>query len=863
MQKYLLLVLLLCPLSMLIAQPNAQGWKKRVSAANDMYQQGNYGSAAEYYWSAYKVKPTKYDLAYKAGECFALVRDYKNASKAYGAVREFHKELDKVNFYRGLSLKNEGKYQQAVAEFEYFISVYDKADKGDVYQEVLDEISGCQMGMEALRSTDSPYFFKHMGYSVNSSLTEFAPVIVGDNMIYFSSMVDGSAKVYRTQKEGDKWAKRSRVNMFNDIEQPHYGNGSFTPDGNRYYFTQCQITDAGKTVCQIYVTKKTGKNWGTPIKLPDFVNEVGSTNTHPNVYVEGSREVIYFTSDRSSGQGGMDIWYVIRNINSAEETYTMPVNLGTTVNTPKDEMTPFYDADKETLYFSSNGHINMGGIDIFKSKGNKTTWATPSNLGTPFNSSADDLYYVHQQDGQNGFLVSNRFIRPDKISTLDDDVFVFGLNNVAQQEDIEVSVAGTVVDYEQSESVAINNVKIELYEVDGNDKQTLVESLDAPDGKYEFIVGAGKHFRIEASKQGYLNAFFDLMTFEVNESTEIDQNIPLERIPSAELADTPEPQKETPAPAETTEAVEKPNPNVLPIDPATGQPLPGMEDAFGEPVHKDDLTTYEQYSLIMTSDENLAYLRKDDLWVPVVVGAVTETGIAENTESQPPAETVETAVPESQPEEIAEIPLPPPPAEEPTIVKEPAVEPQPVAIEKPELPLEEETTPAEPVEEKLPDPLPPPVEDIVEKTPLPPPVEEPAVEPEPVPPTEPEILVETVEEVVENAPTPVETETFNPLEAADEATSTTKTAATVEYRIQLVAVKEYKDHRYSRVKDLGPMEFEEVDTDAYGTLTRVMITGFPDLLTAKRALAKAKVRGFARAFAIRYESGVRVGVPLR
>jgi hypothetical protein len=117
------------------------------------------------------------------------------------------------------------------------------------------------------------------------------------------------------------------------------------------------------------------------------------------------KTVLFFASDRPGGEGGFDIWYSVRN---ADGTYEKPVNAGNRVNTPEDEITPWYVSDKNTLYFSSTYHKGLGGFDIFKSEYRTNEFTVPENAGSAINSSYNDVYYSQSKDGRRIYLSSNR-----------------------------------------------------------------------------------------------------------------------------------------------------------------------------------------------------------------------------------------------------------------------------------------------------------------------------------------------------------------------------------------------------------------------------------------------------------------------
>lgn len=139
--------------------------------------------------------------------------------------------------------------------------------------------------------------------------------------------------------------------------------------------------------------------------MDDKINFPGFTNTQPTMATSKVGEILYWVSDRPNGEGGQDIWFSTIDKNGK---YSNPQSCGRKVNTAGNEATPFYDSKTGTLYFSSEGQIGMGGYDVFKTRGNQKKWETSANMGYPVNSSVDDMYFVFDDNGYTGYLVSNR-----------------------------------------------------------------------------------------------------------------------------------------------------------------------------------------------------------------------------------------------------------------------------------------------------------------------------------------------------------------------------------------------------------------------------------------------------------------------
>jgi len=143
----------------------------------------------------------------------------------------------------------------------------------------------------------------------------------------------------------------------------------------------------------------------------------------PHVAQAEGREFLFFASDRVGGFGGLDLYVCERPLESEELDFSFPQNLGRAVNTGADEVTPFYQADTQMLWFSSLGHPSLGGFDIFKTEKENGTWSRPINAGLPLNSSGDDYFYVLKKSGEGAFLSSNRPDGSSKTTTTDDDIY--------------------------------------------------------------------------------------------------------------------------------------------------------------------------------------------------------------------------------------------------------------------------------------------------------------------------------------------------------------------------------------------------------------------------------------------------------
>lgn len=504
----------------------SDNWKKNLKTADGLFGEAQYAYAAEYYMAAWKQKPKKTELAYKAGEAYYIIKDYAKAAAAFKNVKEEYTDYPLIGLKYARALKQAGNYDSASRELVYFLNNYKGADKDIISELVQNEIRGCELGIKMNAFPDEDVEVQHLSSNINTPETEFAPFAFNDETLYYSSTMAARAEIYRTLKVNGEWTKPEKPGGFPDIEKDHFCNGNLAPDNKRFYFTICKSKEnwGGLTTeCDLFVIKNQDGKWGDPERLRDYVNIEGSTTTHPYVVHQNNTELLYFASNREGGKGGMDIWYMTRDLRSDDIDFTFPINCGSAINTKGDEISPFYDQDGGSLYFSSNGLVTIGGYDIFQANGNKSGWEKPENIGTPLNSSADDFFFVRTPSRQGGFFASNRLFGAEKISTTDEDIFSFTDGDAAPK----VLVKGNVVDEKNSEN--LNGVIVSLSQYMEGGRKQFMANKRFDDGNYFFEVLPGFEYELEAQKEGFLPKTYVFSTREEGMRT-AGKTIKMERV---------------------------------------------------------------------------------------------------------------------------------------------------------------------------------------------------------------------------------------------------------------------------------------------------------------------------------------------
>ncbi len=380
-----------------------------VKSGDEKAAQADYYAASLYYKEALKKDDGNVELNYKFAEASRMFNDYEGAAAAYKKVVD----LDKVNKYQ-LSLfwlaemlrsSCTCKSDEAIKALRRFKNRYHPKDYYSAKAQ--QDIEACSWVLDHQKQTDSVKI-EHLGKEVNTPNSEFNAMPVYPDKIQYSSLrnisddkKDGKylVRIYNQQPNPEKIYMPNGSNADLNI-----GNGAYTPDTKTLYFTQCEQKNKVANRCDIYVTHYENYKWSDAERLS--INDASATNTQPAFgYDNEGKPVLFFASDRTGGEGGLDIW--VSKIN-ADHTYGAPVNAGKVINTQGNEITPFYDANDKVLYFSSDWHYGFGGYDIFKTKGAYGQWTNPVNLMQPINTAQNDLYYTGTLDDSRMYLTSNR-----------------------------------------------------------------------------------------------------------------------------------------------------------------------------------------------------------------------------------------------------------------------------------------------------------------------------------------------------------------------------------------------------------------------------------------------------------------------
>ena len=404
---HLVLALILLPLFV----TGQSELKQLLRYGDELYEKGDFFYAKKYYEQALEIDNQTLSIQWKYAQILHAYQDYRGAAEYYGKV--FHKEGDYfypfVGLYYAQMLKQIGVYDEAIDVLQKVIQKNAKDKKSELYVLANHELKSCQWAMRN-SDEDSLVHIEQLPEPINSKHAEF-PHVVRTNDIVFSSLRTDSIRdseevystTYRSQLYLAKLENTKEVELLKDLSSAnnHIGNGAFSLDSSRYYFSVCED---GKIpyACKIYVARYANGLFSNIDVLGDVINAPGTNTTQPAIGQINGEECLFYASSNSDGQSGMDIFYsIIRNGNQ----YAKPKPIKS-INSPGDEITPYFDLKSNQLYFSSNFHEGFGGFDIFVSEYTDAGFAAPKNLGRPINSPENDTYYVAL--GDVAYFASNR-----------------------------------------------------------------------------------------------------------------------------------------------------------------------------------------------------------------------------------------------------------------------------------------------------------------------------------------------------------------------------------------------------------------------------------------------------------------------
>tara|TARA_Y100001980_G_C14556896_1_gene352635 strand:+ start:3842 stop:6088 length:2247 start_codon:yes stop_codon:yes gene_type:complete len=404
----------ICLIFFLLTVQGQQSVPEMIQMADTLYKAHRFLDAVEFYEKISKLDKNNLMAKYRLGICYKETLQYEKARKVLLELgeRPNHEYQARSLYYFANLLRLDEQFKHADSVYSYLIAL------PDVNPELIalsrKQREGCALALRQKKVNRG--FSVRLFEDINSKFHDFGAVINPSNQnVVFASTRNRSVSQYEgnqydgllpdlvayERRRNGRFASNTNAQKF-DALNSHWaeGSGTFTRDGKTFYYSTCKTEDGSG--CQIMVSYLVDGAWTSPEPLNDYINEPGSENKQP--FVTGGGDTLFFSSNRPGGLGGSDIWMSLRGLEA--ESWSPPINMGGVINSPEEEISPYFSSAFNCLIFSSDGHVGYGGYDIYLAKGESFYEPEIYNLGYPFNSTIDDTYFMICDSV--GFLSSNR-----------------------------------------------------------------------------------------------------------------------------------------------------------------------------------------------------------------------------------------------------------------------------------------------------------------------------------------------------------------------------------------------------------------------------------------------------------------------
>jgi len=480
-----------------------------LEAAEMAFEMDDYYSSMVYLENALEFDETDLNIKYMYGESARKFDAYSLADSVYTEILGLDGEgnFPLTSFHLAEMKQRTGEYDKAIEYYELYLS---ESDGDDSYytDRANAKIEECKWAKVVDINTTAKIEVERLGSDVNTVYSEFGAIDYKDTLV-FSSMryIEKSGK-YDPNRLITKVlkSKQGQTSLFNgnlDHKEKHVAHNAFTDDKKLMFYTLCEYTSVYDIRCDLYAVAVNGE-YKNAKKLPDHINIDSTTQTQPHVF----GDTLFFVSDRLGGKGGLDIWY---SKFDREFNFSNPVNISA-VNTTADDITPYFSKEESTLYYSSNGYRGFGGFDIFGSYFDGESYGTADNVGKPYNSSFNDVYYYVREGDKGVYFSSNRtgsaFI--DKAS----EACCYDIYKAAkgQQEIILNALTFDAFTKDDLKGAAVRVIDVET-------EKNVGYKINPTDNDHIFTIEKAKEYIIIGEKLGYTSDTITLSTVGVTEDT--------------------------------------------------------------------------------------------------------------------------------------------------------------------------------------------------------------------------------------------------------------------------------------------------------------------------------------------------------
>ena len=379
--------------------------KKLYKKALKYYDSGDYNEAFKAYDELINANPKNFDYAFEIALIYFHELNKKGQSIEYFKKAESIMRKDSIPelyYMLGQAYQADGRYNEAIKSYHYYRDI----DSSFIKVNTRRYVKACNFGIDHLNNPDLTIKVENLGEEINSKYSEFLGVHLSDFNKY----------LFTSSRHTNMFGENIEAIYISDCKNGTYSNITKASDDvvfrkfvidNDEHGSVVNISSDNKTVIlysdgYLYLTEYKDHSWTDPVKMYESINFNFSTN-HASLTADGSK--IFFSSYGRKNTNNIDIFYSEKQ---QDGSWSVAKNIGSPVNTRKNEDSPEISPDGKTLYFASNGHLGLGGYDIYITELQDTIWSKPENIGCPVNSPWDDIYYKFDKKTKHGFVASDR-----------------------------------------------------------------------------------------------------------------------------------------------------------------------------------------------------------------------------------------------------------------------------------------------------------------------------------------------------------------------------------------------------------------------------------------------------------------------
>jgi len=455
----------------------------------------DYANAEHFFRQAIQTDSGFFEAYMMLGELMAKQKRYAEAALNYQkAVSIDSLAWPPVYFALANSELFSGDYQKAIIHYKVYLAQKNTLEKNR--EQAQKNILNCEFAIEAMKNP-VPFNPVSVGEGINTSDDEYWPSITVDGQTLMFTRQTKQSKsntgrndfsqedFYISYLKDRKWQNAINAGAPLNTAQ-NEGAQSLSSDGTYMYFTACE-RPGGLGSCDIFFSALKNNKWSIPVNLGSPVN-TRYWETQPSINATG--KMLFFSSNRPGGYGGKDLWY---SVNKHNGKWSSPKNLGRNINTSGDEISPFIHFDGRTLYFSSDGRPGMGGQDIYFSRMDEdSTWSEPVNLGFPINTFNDEMGLTIESGGQKAYFSSQRDANEGK------NIYSFQLYDAVRPDPVAY-LKGRVSDKLTGTMLVADYELVNL-----STGKTVISNFTDDNGNFLVCLPSGFNYGLSVSKKGYL-----------------------------------------------------------------------------------------------------------------------------------------------------------------------------------------------------------------------------------------------------------------------------------------------------------------------------------------------------------------------